>query len=77
MLYFQEIKMTINTKELIDAIGIVADNHSIRLTVKKSLKGTLIVTGITLGSALLLGPIGLMIGGTLGGYSAYRMSQGK
>lgn len=69
--------MTVNTKELIDAISVVADNNSVRVTVKRSLKGTMIVSGITLGSALLLGPIGLLIGGTVGGISAYKMSQGN
>ena len=49
--------MTVNTKELIDAISTVADNHSIRLTVRKSIKGTLVVGAVSLASALLMGPI--------------------
>lgn len=32
--------MPVNTRELIEAISIVADNHNIRVTIKSSLKAS-------------------------------------
>lgn len=39
--------MTINTRELIDAVSVVAENHNIRVTVKSSMKASAIVAAAT------------------------------
>lgn len=39
--------MTINTRELIEAVSIVTENANIRVTVKSSVKAGLIVGGST------------------------------
>ena len=45
--------MTINTKELIDAVSVVAENHNIRLTVKSSLKSSALVGATTFVGAIV------------------------
>lgn len=39
--------MTINTRELIDAVSVVAENHNIRVTVKSSMKASAITAAAT------------------------------
>lgn len=45
--------MTINTRELIEAVSVVAENHNIRVTVKSSMKASAIVAGATFLGALV------------------------
>lgn len=45
--------MTINTKELIDAVSVIADNQNIRVTVKSSLKASAVVAGFTFVGAVV------------------------
>lgn len=39
--------MTINTRELIEAVSVVADDHNIRVTIQSSIKASAIVAGTT------------------------------
>lgn len=45
--------MTIHTKELIDAVSVIADNHNIRVTVKSSLQASAVVAGFTFVGAVV------------------------
>jgi hypothetical protein len=55
--------MTIYTRELIDAIAIIAENNNLQVCVKNSAKGGLIVGASAFLGSLLLGPVGLAVGG--------------
>lgn len=68
--------MTINTRELIEAVSIVAENHNIRVTVKESLKASAVVGSATLISAFLMGPIGILFGSIAGGLTSYTLAKG-
>lgn len=45
--------MTINTRELIEAVSVITDNHNIRVTVKSSLKASAVVAGFTFVGAVV------------------------
>ncbi|CRL04558.1 CLUMA_CG017629, isoform A [Clunio marinus] len=68
--------MTVNTREIIEAVSIVTDNHDIRVTVKSSAQASLTVAGFTFAGAFILGPLGIPIGATAGGLYAYSKSKG-
>lgn len=69
--------MTINTKELLDAVAILTDEREMKVTLKGSAKGALICGGAAFAGAILMGPIGLAVGGTVGGVTAAYMSRGE
>lgn len=48
--------MTINTRELIEAVSVVTENHNIRVTVKSSLRASAIVAGTTFAGAVVRNP---------------------
>lgn len=39
--------MPVNTREIIEAVSIITDNHNIRVTVKSTFKATMFVAGTT------------------------------
>lgn len=45
--------MTINTRELIEAVSVVADHHNIRVTIQSSIKASAIVAGTTFVGAVV------------------------
>lgn len=45
--------MTVNTRELIEAASIVAENHNLRVTVKSSLKAGAVVGASTFAGAVV------------------------
>lgn len=45
--------MTVNTRELIEAVSVVADNHNVRVAVKSSLRASVLVAGATFAGALV------------------------
>lgn len=69
--------MTINTKELLDAVAILTDEAEMKVTLKSSAKGALICGGSAFVGAILMGPIGLAVGGTVGGVTAAYLSKGE
>ena len=64
-------KMVLQTNEVCQIISTLSDDSGLKVTVNESLKGGLI-TGIvcTIGG-LILGPVGLAFGGTLGKLSKF------
>ncbi|XP_050073269.1 protein C19orf12 homolog [Anopheles maculipalpis] len=69
--------MPINTRELLSAVAILTDKQSMRVTLKSSAKGATVAGSSTFLGGLLAGPIGLLIGGTLGGLIAYAMTNNQ
>jgi len=67
--------MTINSRELIEAASIVAENHNLRVTVKSSLKAGAVVGASTFVGAVLLGPIGILLGSVAGGITSYSLAK--
>lgn len=45
--------MTVNTRELIEAVSVLTDDHNIRVTVKSSLKASAVVGASTFFGALV------------------------
>ncbi|TDG39980.1 hypothetical protein AWZ03_013599 [Drosophila navojoa] len=68
--------MPIDTRELMEAIAIIADERNIRVAVKQSGKGTAICAACCFAGGLLMGPVGLAVGGAAGGIAAYKMTSG-
>lgn len=67
--------MPINTRELLSVVSQLTENKHVRVTFRESLMGG-VLTGVTAGvGGILLGPIGLAIGGTVGGISCYAMKK--
>lgn len=64
--------MPVDLQEFIDGLAILADNHNLRVTLQKSGKGALICGTCCFIGGLVAGPVGLAIGGTVGGITAYR-----
>ncbi|XP_055600157.1 protein C19orf12 homolog [Uranotaenia lowii] len=69
--------MPINTRELMEAVGTLTDQHNMRVTLKSSLKGAAICGSCSFIGGVLGGPVGLAVGGTIGAVSAGYMSRGK
>nr|CAA16811.1 EG:171E4.4 [Drosophila melanogaster] len=55
--------MPIDTRELMEAIAIVADERNVRVAVKQSGKGAAICAACSFAGGMLLGPVGLAVGG--------------
>lgn len=64
--------MVLNTKALLDGIAVLSDDANVRFTVQSSAKGALITAGYCFVGGLVAGPVGMAIGGGLGGLHAYK-----
>lgn len=69
--------MVINTSEILKAVAILADNNDMRITLKQSGKGALICGATCLAFGMVAGPIGLAVGGTVGGIGAWLNTKSK
>ncbi|XP_053694327.1 protein C19orf12 [Sabethes cyaneus] len=69
--------MPINTRELMEAVGVLTDRENVRVAVRSSAKGAAICGATCFVGGLLAGPVGLAVGGTLGAVGAGMMSRGK
>ncbi|XP_053663296.1 protein C19orf12 homolog [Anopheles marshallii] len=69
--------MPINTRELLDAVAILTDKNSMRVTLKSSAKGATVAGSSTFVGGLLAGPVGLLVGGAVGGLIAYAMTSNQ
>ena len=56
-------------------LNVAGRNNDLNVTVTETLKGTSIVATTTLVGALAFGPIGLAVGGAVGGIAAYATSK--
>lgn len=62
-LFWEKPEMPVNTQELINALALICDNHNLKVSVKCSAKGGLIVGASAFVGSILLGPVGLAVGG--------------
>ncbi|KAB7505093.1 Protein C19orf12-like protein [Armadillidium nasatum] len=63
--------MPISTNEIIKLICDVSEEEKIKIAVSESLKGGAIAGCATVIGGLIMGPVGLAAGGTLGGITSY------
>ena len=63
--------MPVSAFDLQRVMAILADEDELKVTVNNSVRGTAVVGSTTLVGALLFGPPGFLIGGTVGGLLAY------
>ncbi|XP_039958257.1 protein C19orf12 homolog [Bactrocera neohumeralis] len=68
--------MPVNTRELMEAIAIIANERNVQVTMKQSAKGAMVCAATAFIGGILLGPVGLAAGGTAGGLMAYKMTGG-
>ncbi|EDV95453.1 protein C19orf12 homolog [Drosophila grimshawi] len=68
--------MPIDTRELMEAIAIIADERNIQVAMKQTGKGTAICAACCFAGGMLMGPVGLAVGGAAGGIAAYKMTSG-
>lgn len=66
--------MPVDVEEFLQGMAVLADNKNIRFTVKQSGKGAAVCGAMCFIGGLIAGPVGLAVGGTLGGVTAYRMT---
>ena len=69
--------MVIKYNEILSLITHLGDEENIQVTVKESLKGSLIAGSCCLVGGVLLGPPGLAIGGAVGGCTAWYNAKDK
>uniref|UniRef100_A0A023EYZ8 Uncharacterized protein n=1 Tax=Triatoma infestans TaxID=30076 RepID=A0A023EYZ8_TRIIF len=69
--------MPINYGELINAAEVVAEKEEMKVTMKYALAGAGFTSCTTLLGALIAGPVGLGIGGALGGIACSVYTKGK
>lgn len=66
--------MPVDLHEFLEGVAILADNHNIRVTLKQSGKGAIVCGVCSFIGGVIAGPLGLALGGTVGGITAYRMT---
>lgn len=69
--------MVVNTSALMEAVAVLTDDRNLRVTIQQSGKGALVCGACSFIGGIIAGPVGMAVGGTLGGLRAYQMSKGK
>lgn len=69
--------MPINNRELLAAVSQLTELQSMRVTIRESGKWALITSASVLTGGLLLGPVGLALGGIVGGCTGALKTRGK
>ncbi|XP_023233027.1 protein C19orf12 homolog [Centruroides sculpturatus] len=69
--------MPVNMQDVVEVVCVLADEENIRIAVKESVKGGIITGVAVVVGGVALGPIGLAIGGTLGGIYSAIVASGK
>lgn len=69
--------MPLESRAVIEVMEELAKQDNLRVTFRESFRGGLIVGGIAAAGGLLAGPVGLAIGGAVGGCIAAVQAQGK
>lgn len=67
--------MVVRYNDILTVITTLGDDECLKVTVKGSAKGGLIAGVTSALGGLILGPLGLAVGGTLGGLLAYAASE--
>lgn len=68
--------MVVNTRDLMNGLAILTDDHNMRVTITQSSKGALLCGAACFVGGVVAGPIGMAVGGTIGGLKAWHMSRG-
>lgn len=66
----------VSVDEFLQSIAFLADHQNLRANMKQSGKGGLIAGACTFIGGVVAGPIGLAVGGTIGGLAAYKLTEG-
>uniref|UniRef100_A0A6M2DQA2 Uncharacterized protein n=1 Tax=Xenopsylla cheopis TaxID=163159 RepID=A0A6M2DQA2_XENCH len=69
--------MPINNRELLAAVSQLTELQSMRVTIRESGKWALITSASVLTGGLLLGPVGLALGGIVGGCTGALKTRGR
>ncbi len=73
--FFADLTMVIRYNDVLSLITTLADDEGLRVSVRESVKGGLIAGLACALGGVLLGPPGLAIGGTVGGFAAAYLSR--
>lgn len=68
--------MVVNTRDLMNGLAVLTDDQNMRVTIKHSSKGALVCGAACFVGGVVAGPIGMAVGGTIGGIKAWHMSRG-
>eukprot|EP00090_Calanus_glacialis_P016847 TRINITY_DN26376_c0_g1_i2.p1 TRINITY_DN26376_c0_g1~~TRINITY_DN26376_c0_g1_i2.p1 ORF type:complete len:141 (-),score=43.94 TRINITY_DN26376_c0_g1_i2:183-605(-) len=69
--------MVLAYNDIMELLRVLSEDRNLRVTVTESGKGALVAGGVAGIGGLVLGPIGLALGGSIGGCLAAYMGQGK
>jgi len=69
--------MVLSYNDIMELLRVLSDEKNLRVTVTESGKGALVAGGVAGIGGLVLGPVGLALGGTVGGCLAAYMGHGK
>jgi len=69
--------MVLSYNDIMELLRVLSDDKNLRVTVTESGKGALVAGGVAGIGGLVLGPVGLALGGTVGGCLAAYMGHGK
>merc|ERR1712013_98316 len=70
-------RMVLAYHDIMELLRVLSEDRNLRVTVTESGKGALVAGGVAGIGGLVLGPIGLAIGGSVGGCLAAYLGQGK
>ncbi|KAG0444614.1 hypothetical protein HPB47_013594 [Ixodes persulcatus] len=74
---YKTAEIPVNQVELLYFLCRLADDANLRVAVNNYLKRGLITGGSAIFGAILLGPLGFLVGGVLGGFTAFLATQDK
>eukprot|EP00092_Neocalanus_flemingeri_P026268 GFUD01028472.1.p1 GENE.GFUD01028472.1~~GFUD01028472.1.p1 ORF type:complete len:141 (-),score=54.69 GFUD01028472.1:213-635(-) len=69
--------MVLAYNDIMELLRVLSEDRNLRVTVSESGKGALVTGGVAGLGGMVLGPMGLAIGGAVGGCLAAWMGQGK
>uniref|UniRef100_A0A023FC85 Hipothetical protein n=2 Tax=Amblyomma TaxID=6942 RepID=A0A023FC85_AMBCJ len=69
--------MPVKRDEMLDVLCMISNEEKLRVTLKQSARGGLITGASAMAAAVLMGPVGLAVGGALGGCVAAVLMRDK